>query len=227
MNAQSAVSHLHFLVSDIPRHVEARSAIAGGRAQLFGLNESGVAVLEPSTRGLSIIGDVAPEAVAGAVHATGDDGSVFGDPALHLDLDGWTRGLALIYEQRAVPSVATDGTRLVDIHELLSFDLPVDLAAELIPVATYARIAATFVDGRPVSICTATETETLFDIGIDTLEGYRGRGHAVTCAAFMIAHQLGRGRRPVWGAMQDNRASQRVAEKLGFVPIDRLAVWER
>lgn len=78
-----------------------------------------------------------------------------------------------------------------------------------------------------MSLCTATETETLFDVGIDTLEGYRGRGHAVRCAAFMIAHERARGLRPVWGAMEDNHASQRVAENLGFVTIDRLAVWER
>jgi GNAT superfamily N-acetyltransferase len=207
--------------------VEARSAIVGNRARLFGLNERGVAVLEPSTQGLSIIGDVPREALAEAVRAVGDDGSLFGDAALRLDLDGWTRGIALIYEQRMAPAVATGNTRLVDGHELRLFDLPADLRDELIAIVRYAPIAATFVGGRAVSLCTATETETLFDIGIDTLEGYRGRGYAVQCAAFMIAHERARGLRPVWGAMEHNRASQRVAEKLGFVPIDRLAVWEK
>jgi GNAT superfamily N-acetyltransferase len=215
------------LVPDIARHVEARSAIVGKRAQLFGLSERGVAVLEPATQGISIVGDVPPEALAEAVRAVGDDGSLFGDSSLRLDLDGWTRGIALIYEQRTSPTIAHGSTRLVDVQELRSFDLPADLTGELTAVAGYAPIAATFVDGRPVSLCTATETETLFDIGIDTLAGYRGRGYAVQCAAFMIAHQRARGLRPVWGAMEDNRASQRVAEKLGFVPIDRLAVWER
>jgi GNAT superfamily N-acetyltransferase len=218
---------LDALATDIGRHVEARSAIIGNRARLFGLSERGVAVLEPATQGLSIVGDVAPEALAEAVRAVGEDGSLFGDSSLRLDLGGWTRGIALIYEQRTSPAIATGSTRLVDAHELRAFDLPADLAGELTAVARYAPIAATFVDGRPVSLCSATETETLFDIGIDTLEGYRGRGYAVQCAAFMIAHERAHGRRPVWGAMENNRASQRVAEKLDFVPIDRLAVWER
>jgi len=35
-----------------------------------------------------------------------------------------------------------------------------------------------------------------------------------------------RGKQPVWGAMQSNAASLRLAAKLGFAPVDELVVFE-
>jgi len=43
-------------------------------------------------------------------------------------------------------------------------------------------------------------------------------------ATFMIAHMRDRGRRPVWGAVQSNVASQALARSLGFTPADALRV---
>jgi GNAT superfamily N-acetyltransferase len=97
---------------------------------------------------------------------------------------------------------------------------------ELARVHTYASIAATFLDGVPVSFCYAVETESQWDVSIETQEQYRGRGYAGACVAWMIDHEAALGRRPVWGAVDSNAASRRLAEKLGFVPADRIAVWE-
>jgi RimJ/RimL family protein N-acetyltransferase len=41
----------------------------------------------------------------------------------------------------------------------------------------------------------------------------------------MIAHMKTRGRSPVWGSAVSNIPSMRLAEKLGFVPVDRLIVF--
>ena len=71
------------------------------------------------------------------------------------------------------------------------------------------------------------QTERWWDVSVDTIEGYRGQGLAVRAAAAMIAFMAARGKRPVWGALEDNAASLRVAAKLGFVPVDELLVLTR
>lgn len=79
-------------------------------------------------------------------------------------------------------------------------------------------VAAGLVDGVPVSFCFPTVvTEKFWDVTIETRESYRRRGLAV--AAFLRAVDAMRqtGREPVWGAEEDNVASLRLAEKLGFV----------
>lgn len=89
-------------------------------------------------------------------------------------------------------------------------------------------IAVRVVDGRVVAVCEAgVVTETLWDVGIDTLEGHRRRGHAAACFCSLAAHMAAQGRQPVWGAAENNVASMRLAEKLGFERLDRLAVLAR
>jgi RimJ/RimL family protein N-acetyltransferase len=55
------------------------------------------------------------------------------------------------------------------------------------------------------------------DIGVVTEPAERGRGLSVACAGALCAAIRGRGRQPSWSTSPDNRASLRVAEKLGFV----------
>ena len=88
-------------------------------------------------------------------------------------------------------------------------------------------MAATFADGNPASFCyVALETERLWDISIDTLADYRGRGYAALCAAYLIEHMLEKGKRPVWCALESNVPSRGLAAKLGFVPVGRIFVFE-
>jgi hypothetical protein len=79
--------------------------------------------------------------------------------------------------------------------------------------------AAFSADGVPVSFCySACSTETLWDAAVDTLADFRRRGLSGAC--FMaLARQLASadGIEPVWGALDSNEASIRLAEKLGFV----------
>ena len=93
--------------------------------------------------------------------------------------------------------------------------------------AEQSLIAAAFVNRQPVSFCYAgAMTESLWDVSIDTLPGYRRRGYAALCVTYLIYHMLAKGRHPVWQALEDNPASWRLARKLGFVPVDELALFE-
>ena len=84
-------------------------------------------------------------------------------------------------------------------------------------------IAGAVVDGRIVSTAqTAAITESYADIGVATDERWRGRGFA-TAAASIVARRIQEtGRTPVWSCGEDNLASLRVAQKLGFQEVSRL-----
>ncbi|HEV2125297.1 MAG TPA: GNAT family N-acetyltransferase [Chloroflexota bacterium] len=77
-------------------------------------------------------------------------------------------------------------------------------------------------DGRLVAIAfTSALTPKHADIGINTSAGWRGRGFA-TAAASLVARQIQQaGLRPVWSTGEDNWASLRVAQKLGFTEVAR------
>jgi GNAT superfamily N-acetyltransferase len=108
------------------------------------------------------------------------------------------------------------------IRELESTDSIAHVPGELHDELTAARarsfrILAAFVDGAPVSFSySASMTETLADISIDTLEAHRGRGIGMATAARLIDWVDQIGKQPVWGALATNGPSLRLAEKLGF-----------
>ena len=83
-------------------------------------------------------------------------------------------------------------------------------------------VAGAIVDGRLVArACTGSLTERFADIGVDTLEEWRGRGLATAAASLVARRVQHMGRTPVWSAGVDNWASLRVAEKLGFTESGR------
>lgn len=69
-------------------------------------------------------------------------------------------------------------------------------------------------------------TETLFDVSVDTLGPFRGRGFARRAAALLIEEESRAGRSPVWGALDSNLPSHAVGTALGFAPCGRLLVAE-
>jgi GNAT superfamily N-acetyltransferase len=76
-----------------------------------------------------------------------------------------------------------------------------------------------FVAGRLVSVAgTFFLGEAYEDVAVATEPGWRGCGLSPACAAALCADICARGRRPSWSTSADNPASQRVAQKLGFVP---------
>ena len=82
--------------------------------------------------------------------------------------------------------------------------------------------AGAVVDGDIVAIAhTYAETDLHADIGVSTLEAWREKGFS-TAAASLVAQEIqARGKVPAWSCGEDNFASLRVAEKLGFTEIGR------
>jgi GNAT superfamily N-acetyltransferase len=221
---------------DIPRWVEARSLLLAGDGEIFGLDEApelSLAVRDPSTGSVVVVGQPAPDAVEASARDMLHDGTLIA--ALeHADwlaglLPGWHRTRAILHALRdptRLPSDLAD-VRFLDPETIDRVPISDQLRRELRIGAADSPIAATFVNERPVSFCYAgSVTETWWDVSIDTVPEHRRRGHAAACVAYMISYMKAQGKQPVWGAVVENPASWRLAEKIGFTPIDELALFE-
>ena len=82
--------------------------------------------------------------------------------------------------------------------------------------------AGAVVDGDIVAIAhTYAETDLHADIGVSTLEQWREKGFATAAAALVAQEIQAKGKVPAWSCGEDNFASLRVAEKLGFTEVGR------
>lgn len=146
-------------------------------------------------------------------------------------LPGWQQEVATIYTAatldriRAVPPgivrqlTSEELFRIPDRHGVLRDELLVEALAG-------TPVFAAFAGHQPAAFCYAgSVTERWWDISIDTLEPFRRQGYAAQCVAHVIQHMTERGRMPVWGALESNTASARLATKLGFNPVDTLIVF--
>jgi GNAT superfamily N-acetyltransferase len=83
-------------------------------------------------------------------------------------------------------------------------------------------VAGAIADGRLVGIAhVGALTERYADVGVSTLEQYRGHGISTAAAALVCTAIQDTGRTPVWSCGEDNIPSRRVAEKLGFEFVER------
>lgn len=82
--------------------------------------------------------------------------------------------------------------------------------------------AGAIVDNNIVAIAhTYAENNLHADIGVSTIETWREKGFA-TAAASLVAQEIqASGKVPVWSCGEDNTASLRVAQKLGFTEVGR------
>ena len=89
-------------------------------------------------------------------------------------------------------------------------------------MVTHGIAAGAVVAGNIVAIAhTYAETDLHADIGVSTLETWREKGFA-TAAASRVAQEIqASGKVPAWSCGEDNAASLRVAQKLGFSEIGR------
>jgi GNAT superfamily N-acetyltransferase len=184
---------------------------------------------------ISVVGTPATDAIETAVARAPDNCDVLAFPEnrSHVSavLPGWT-GVGAVLHRLAdgakLPEVPAGSVILLsppEVFDLIDTEgISGDLESELRAAAWGAvPFAAALADGHPVSFCyVASETEGLWDVAIDTLEGHRRCGHAARCVAYMVAHMRGQGKEPVWGAEETNPASLGLAARLGFVPVDEL-----
>lgn len=225
-------------IPDLPRWVEARSLLLSGQGEILGLAESptlSCIVRDPSPGGLLVvIGQPSLAAVQAALPQNVQGVALIAPLAegdrLAPALAGWRRTRAILHllqHPNRLPQTNPDQVRFLEPQTLRDQPIPPGLLAELESAAEETLIAATFVGQQPVSFCYAgSVTETLWDVSIDTLPEHRQRGYAALCSAFLIRYMQTQGQQPVWGAVEENPASWRLAQKLGFVAVDELVLFE-
>ena len=93
-----------------------------------------------------------------------------------------------------------------------------DTMAELYDAARRGAVHVVAHESRVVvAAYPAWQSEGFADVSVDTVEAFRGRGlggHAVLATVRAIEAT---GRRPVWGALETNVPSLRLARRLGFL----------
>ena len=244
---ENAKARLARLLPDRPRWVETRGMLLSGRCEVLAASapppasappEPDFLVLGSDFGLLCVAGRPAAEEIARAVaHPVGRQTLCMPEAAGEVGaaLPGWSRRRFAVHSLRdgalREPAGSAEG---VEVRMLSGRDasrlehVPPALKDELETALGFAHVAAAIVAGRPVSFCYASyETETLWDVSIDTLEEHRRGGLASRCVAFLADHMARHGKDPVWGADAGNVASMRLAEALGFEPVDELVVFER
>lgn len=74
-------------------------------------------------------------------------------------------------------------------------------------------------DGMPVSTAfSAFVAPGILELGIETMDGYRGNGYAEQVCRALIEHCLENHLEPVWSCRLENTGSFNMARKLGFEP---------
>jgi len=117
--------------------------------------------------------------------------------------------------------------KIIDIDDIAQMNhLSDDLKEELLDLEDDTpTIVATFDDDLAVAFAyVASESETLWDISIDTIENHRRKGFAASAVYSLMAIMQSKNKTAVWGALHSNIASLNLAKKLGFVEVDTLWV---
>ena len=222
---------------DTPRWVETRAMLLNGKAVVTGLSGDRRHFVAASTAWplIGVVGRPEPAFIAGAAAEAADDVTLLcaEEHADHVAtaLPGWRRIGADIHAwPGGVPLPAAPSqteARLLRPAELAMLrHVPRDLHEALLAASAEAPVAGALAGGAPVAFCYATGmTEALWDISIDTLEGYRRRGLAQKAVRLLAAVLSERGKWPVWGADDDNEASRKLAQKMGFVACERLVLF--
>jgi hypothetical protein len=218
------------LVPDAPAWVDTRGVLLEN-SELFG-DASGCIGVQPGGRLLVAVGEP-PKRVFAEALARADPGAELLATAVaipcvqrRLRFEG-RRALihSLVPDRPPRDPARFEATLLRNGTPLDRF--PDELQWEAGQIESQLPVAVVLEEGEPVSICfPALVTERYWDVAVETVEGLRRGGRAA--AAFMRLEVEMRclGREPVWGAVEDNVASRRLAERLGFAEVGEVATFE-
>jgi hypothetical protein len=237
MNTPTSATALATL-PDHPRWVEARSLLLHHPCQTWGVADGqplAAAIRDTGGKTVFVIGRPPVTAVHAATAHPPRPGEVIAgaesETWLADVLPGWRRARILVHTLASPERLPVVRPGQVDWLDPVGIpDLAVDeeLRAELEAGAELSPIATVMVAGQPVSFCYAgAVTERWWDVSIDTVLDQRGQGYAGLVATFMIQAMQGQGKQPVWQSFDDNRASYRLAAKLGFRVVDELCLFSR
>jgi GNAT superfamily N-acetyltransferase len=248
VESTSAVAkQLAHALPDTAGWIDTRGMLLSGRATIIGGDTVGagfvVRAMSDALAVVSVVGYPAHHLIATAVEDATDMTPVIAQPdnAVHVgqalaSCPRSSAGHRWAPERAVLHRLGSESASVLadDVHvRLLRGDdrldhLPPGLRFEIGHAHQTTPVAAAMADARPVSFCyPCWMTETLWDVSIDTLEGYRRRGLAARAARFMIALMRAEGREPVWGAMESNVASMELARRLGFAPAGEIVVFSR
>jgi len=233
---------------DVPRWIETRAMLRSPQVQVIGgpAVADGVVVrlFHGAMSVVSLVGRPPAYAIAAALEGTttmtpiivqtdnaDDVGRSLDDLGQPPEGRAWRRERAILHSLASFPELSPldddASIRLLASGDALDH-VPRGLRHELTHARAMTATAAAFVDGAPVSFCyPCFTTESLWDVSIDTLEPYRRRGLAAHVVRFMIDHLRGRRLEPIWGALESNGSSLRLAARLGFTPVDGNVVFSR
>lgn len=221
------------LLPDLPRWVETRDLLSReGSVVAENATRSGLVVWS-ADRGLgSIVGE--PDAV-GVLRAADRVPELLAFPdnvgKVQALLRDFRAESATIFSAPAqAPVSPAHPCRQIDDVEIASLKhVPAELRCELSNVVRDERTVVAAFDGTlPVAFSyVASETETLWDVSIDTVESHRRRGYAAAAVLHLMHRMKQRGKTAVWGALAGNPASVNLARRLGFVEVDTLWVLAR
>lgn len=218
---------------DEPRWVETRDLLRCARSSIVASRDgSAFVVWSEADRLASIVG--APDAVAVASAA----GVVPQLLAFDENIEEVKAMVPRFAAERALVFSSPDvlaaspphSCRPLDARSLIQqHHLPADLMRELRDVAEGGALVVGAFDGeRAVSFAyVAAESESLWDVSIDTLESHRRQGYASAAILSLMRQMQPHGKAPVWGALESNHASAGLARRLGFVACDALWVLTR
>jgi GNAT superfamily N-acetyltransferase len=225
-------------VPDVPRWIDLRSLLLGGRCRVLAAGPGdpgdpgrGFVACPATYPYISVWGDPGPAAVVAAFEwvdrrvevLVGEEGA----GSVAAALPGWERVGVFLHRWEGPGELVGDAERSVLLDPAAPPDLshwPEQIGREHLEMLAEGRpMAAALADpdggGRllPVAFCyAACETETLWDVSVDTLAPFRRRGLAAACFERVRREMEHRGKRPVWGAHADNPASLALAARLGF-----------
>ena len=220
---------------DLPRWVEARGMLLSGRGAIVDTSASDPPTIMCAASVLLavVVNWDQPDALTRAIAQVPREFSIVApaeaEPTIGGLLPNRARELATLYHLRPESGLRlhTDArARMLRPDEYKELEnLPPVLRGELREACRYSPIAVAFAADRAVSFCyCGWETETHWDVSIDTLDSYRRRGFGTAACICLIHHFAHAGKTAVWGSIDSNVESARLAKRLGFEPVDRLMV---
>ena len=221
------------LVPDLPRWVETRALLLwDGSSVVESLARDGFIVWSESDGIGSVVG--VPDALA-LSHAAGQLSELLAFPEnvekVQALVPGFRKESATVFSAPSqLPASPAHACRRVSQSEIASQKhLPAGLQDELSEVAEEGVIViAAFCGSLPVAFAyAASETETLWDVSIDTVEGHRRKGYSAAAVVHLIHLMKKHGKTAVWGALESNEASANLARRLGFVEVEEIWVYTR
>lgn len=218
---------------DVPLWVETKDLLLWeGSRLLENPSRNGFVVWSAEDGSGAVVGEPEPDALAQAAREVSEL-LAFADNVDRVRslLPGFDAELADIFSApELLPPAPPHRCREIGPEEIASSGhIPADLLKELHDVAEEAvTVVAAFDDALPVAFAyVASETESLWDVSIDTIESHRRMGYAAAAALHLMRTMKANDKSAVWGALESNRASANLARRLGFVENDRLWVLTR